>query len=92
MRGKTESGFEFEIDVKKLDDMRIVDMIVEISDGNLLLLTPLVSKILGREQKERLYKHLEEPDGRVPSEKLSDEITEILKAGNEGKNSSSLPE
>lgn len=92
MKGKTKSGFEFEMDVRQMDDMRILDMIIEISNGNILLLSSLATKILGKEQKEKLYRHLEKREGKVSIEKLSNEITEIFNAGNEGKNSSSSPE
>lgn len=92
MKGTTKSGFGFEVDANKLDDMRILDMVVEISEGNILQLSPLAKKILGEEQKEKLYQHLEKTEGKVSVERVSDELTEIFNAGNEGKNSSPSPE
>lgn len=92
MKGITSSGFKFEVDVEKLDDMRVLDMVVEISEGNLLLLSPLAKKILGEDQREELYRHLESKEGRVSVERVSEELTEIFNAGNAGKNSSSSPE
>ena len=46
-------------------------------------LTPFWEK-----NKERLYKHVAEKNGRVPIDKVNSEITEIFKAfGGAGKNS-----
>ena len=92
MKGKTSSGFEFEIDEKKLDDMRLLDMIVDLSNGDVIQLSPIIVKVLGKEQRERLYEHLEKKEGRVSIERASEEITEIFSAGRPGKNSLPSPE
>ena len=92
MKGTTTTGFEFEINEEELDDMRILDMIVEMADGDLAKLSPLVKKVLGEEQRERLYAHLEEKEGRASLARVSDEINEIFEASKAGKNSSSSPE
>ena len=75
-----------------LDDMRILDMIVGMSSGDVTQLSPLTRKILGDDQKERLYRHLEEKEGRASISRVSEEITEIFEACKSGKNSSSSPE
>lgn len=92
MQGKTKSGFEFEMDETVLDDMRILDMIAGISSRDVTQLSPLTRKILGDDQKERLYRHLEETEGRASISRVSEEITEIFEACKSGKNSSSSPE
>ena len=92
VQGKTKSGFEFEMDETVLDDMRILDMIVGMSSGDVTQLSPLTRKILGDDQKERLYRHLEEKEGRASISRVSEEITEIFEACKSGKNSSSSPE
>ena len=92
MQGKTKSGFEFEMDETVLDDMRILDMIAGISSGDVTQLSPLIRKILGDEQRERLYRYLEEKEGRASIGRVSEEITEIFEACKSGKNSSSSPE
>ena len=83
---KTSSGFECEIDEKNLDDMRLLDLVAEVSNGDTTKLPVIISKVLGGE-KEKLYKHIEDEHGRVPVEKASDEITEIFRKINMGKNS-----
>ena len=83
---KTSSGFECEIDEKNLDDMRLLDLVAEVSNGNTTKLSEIINKVLG-DQKEKLYKHIEDEHGRVPVEKASGEITEIFRKISTGKNS-----
>ena len=83
---KTSSGFEYEIDEENLNDMRLLDIIAEISNGDTTKLPLMISMIIG-DQKEKLYKNLEDEKGRVPVQKASDEITEIFQKINTGKNS-----
>lgn len=85
-KGKLDNGFEFEIDEEALDDMRYVELIRSAGDDPVASLE-LAEATLGVEQKERLYKHLENDKGRVPSEAFYDAISEIFeKAGNAVKN------
>ncbi len=83
---KTSSGFECEIDEKNLDDMRLLDLVAEVSEGNTAKLPDIINRVLG-DEKEKLYKHIEDEHGRVPVEKASDEITEIFRKISTGKNS-----
>lgn len=92
MKGKTSSGFEYEIDEKALDDMRILDMVVAISNGDLTQLSPLMTKVLGNDQREKLYEHIEKRYGRASIKAVSDELTEIFSQGKTGKNSLPSPE
>lgn len=79
---KTKSGFEIEVDEKSLDDMELLDMIAELTDGNGLRLPKIISKVCGDEGKKRLYEHCRNEAGRVPTETISTEITEIFEALN----------
>ena len=83
----TKSGFKCLINKEQLNDMELVDKIAEADAGNPLAVSAVIEKILGKEQKSKLYNHLRNEDGRVPIEKVGDEITEIITAlGEEGKN------
>lgn len=87
IKGKTSTGFEFEINENILNDMEILDLVTEISEDNMMALSPLINRIIG-DQKKQLYDHVREKDGRVPVDKVSSEIVEIFNAcGNAGKNS-----
>ena len=86
MKGNLSTGFEFEIDDERLDDMEIVEVMAEI-DGNPLLLPKLCNMILGEEQKRRLYDHLRTADGRVPIETMTNAVQEIFNSSGDLKNS-----
>ena len=86
MKGKTSTGFEFDIEDERLDDMELVDIMAEI-DENPLLMPKLCKMLLGEEQKKRLYDHLRSEDGRVPIEATTNAIQEILNSPGDLKNS-----
>lgn len=79
--GTTKSGFKFAIDEAVLDNMELVDDLEEIESGNALAISRVCLKVLGKEQRDRLYDHLR-VDGRVPIKAATDEITEIFRLVN----------
>lgn len=85
--GKTKSGFEFDIPKSVIDDMQVLDAIVELESDNPLAISRLCDRILGAEEKKKLYEHVKMEDGRVPISAVSDELGEIFRAfGKPGKN------
>lgn len=85
IKGKTESGFEFEIDEHKVADMRVIDAMVEVEDGGLGGVSRLVKLVMTPTQRSALYAHC--MDGDVVSiEKVTKEIFEILQYNGETKN------
>lgn len=86
LKGKTKSGFSFEIDDKALDDMELLEDLVAV-DNDLSKLPELLNKFLGVEQKKKLYDHVRTKKGNVPIKKVADLFMEILNtAGKETKN------
>ena len=87
LTGKTKSGFEFEIDETVADDMELLEDIAE-ADKDTTHFPGVLTKILGEDQKKRLYDHLRNENGRVPIEATLSEFTEIMNlAGEKTKNS-----
>lgn len=86
MKGITETGFEFDVDVQALDDWEVLDQLSEMSDGNMLFAPKFVKKILGKEQGKALIEHCRDENGRVPTEKVIAEIFDIFGRIKEGKN------
>ena len=85
-KGITASGFEFEIDDAVINDMELIDAIADSMDDNPLAFSKVCAKLLGSEQRKKLYDHVRE-NGRVPLEKISTEITDIFNSfGDTGKN------
>lgn len=87
LRGKTESGFAYEIDEEVMDDYDFLEILCKIDDGDTALTIKMVDMLLGEKQKEELKNHLRTKKGRVSAKKLLAEVMEIFHATKEGKNS-----
>lgn len=77
IKGTTESGFKYIIKASSYNNFELLDTINEI-DENPLLLPKLLQMLLGTEQKKKLYEHVREEDGTVPTTKIEKEIIEIF--------------
>lgn len=86
LKGKTKSGFDFEINEKRLKDWRLLRKIAA-ADENPLLTPELLDAILGQEQSKELENHLEDEDGIVDPELMSEDIASIFAAFSQLKNS-----
>ncbi|NLI64499.1 MAG: hypothetical protein GX367_07195 [Bacteroidales bacterium] len=86
IKGKTKSGFEYEILEENLNNYELVEVLGELEE-NPLLIARVVNLLLGKEQADRLKNHLRTENGTVPTDKMSEEIMEIFNSQNETKNS-----
>lgn len=86
IKGKTTSGFEYQISKARLENYELIEALSEV-DENPLLLPKTVNLLLGKEQAQKLKDHLRDEDGLVSSEKLSSEIMDIFQNQKETKNS-----
>ena len=87
MKGKLKNGFEFDIDEKALDNMELIDAMAEAQDDNPAKFSKSILLLLGKDERDRLYDHIREQDGRVPIQAVSDSFVEIFQAlGDQGKN------
>ena len=86
IKGKTKSGFLYELDKERLNNYELLEAIEELEE-NPLVLSRVVNLLLGKEQTKKLKDHLRTEKGIVPTEKMSEEITEIFQNQGETKNS-----
>ena len=86
MKGITTSGFHFDVEDKRFNDMVLLDLLVDFQQGNGTALPKILDRIFGKEQKAALYEHLADEDGIVPVDKVSQEIMDIFNAKKEAKN------
>jgi len=86
IKGKTKSGFEYEILEENLNNYELVEVLGELEE-NPLLIARVVNLLLGKEQADRLKNHLRTENGTVPTDQMSEEIMEIFNSQNETKNS-----
>lgn len=86
IKGKTKTGFAFELEEAVLDNMELVDALDEMKGDDPLALSAVVRMVLGP-ARGALYEHLRTEDGRVPVNAISQEIMDIFEAlGKPGKN------
>ena len=86
IKGKTRSGFAFELPADAGDNMELLDAIVEATD-NPAYFAKVITLLIGKEQKKALYEHLRGEDGRVRVQAVSDALTDIFGSLANGKNS-----
>lgn len=81
MKGVTDTGFAFEIDSEALNDMEVVEDLVALSKKEDATVLPnILNKLLGAEQKKALYDHCRTESGRVPVDKVEEELAKIFDA------------
>lgn len=97
IKGKTKTGFKFEIDEKVIDDFELIDAIAHADDtsnpaGQMNSISVVCTKLLGA-QRNALFEHVRTEDGRVPISAISNELVDIMSAfGKASKNSTSSQE
>lgn len=79
IQGTTASGFAFEIADEAADDMEILEGLCQIDAGQIGGLMKVIERLLGSEQKARLYAFCE-VDGRVSAKRVIEALREIMEA------------
>ena len=85
-KGKTKSGFEFEVDAGVFDDWEILEKLNEIDNGNSSLMVDVARQVLGQEQLDALKEHVREEHGKVSITAMGEALGEIFEACNTSKN------
>ena len=86
IKGKTETGFEYELSQARLENYELVETLGEVEE-NPLALPKVVNLLLGKEQADNLKNHVRDDEGFVSTEKLTNEIMEVFQSQKETKNS-----
>lgn len=74
----TSTGFKCNIDPDALNDMELFDCICKLQDGDMMQLPKIFGKLLSDEDYERLKDHCRTESGRVPIERISEELNNIF--------------
>lgn len=84
VKGKTESGFEYEVDENKINDYRFITKLAALAkceDGDDMeaaaLMGELVRILLGKTEEKRLLSHVQK-NGVASFDDVSEEFSEIL--------------
>ena len=89
LKGKTTTGFEYEVNDEVLSDMEFIDALSAATTGqDGTQVSIVVQKLFGSgEQRKRLYDHVRKENGIVPAEEVFAVIEEILSGDTETKKS-----
>ncbi len=77
IKGKTKSGFKYEISDENVNDWELFKIMAEI-DENSFLLPKLLKMLLGEEQNRALEEHLRGENGKISIEAMQGAVTEIF--------------
>lgn len=84
---KLSSGLELEISEDVMNDMELVDILAEAGENDPIAVSKICKKIMGTENRKKLYDSVRNDAGRIPVEKISSAVEEIFKSfGDTGKN------
>lgn len=86
LKGKTKSGFVFEIQDERLNNMELLDALAELDAGDSTRISRVLKMLFSSEEKRALYEHLRTPVGTVPIEAVVAELEEIFASGQQAKN------
>lgn len=81
----TALGVRITLHPQAFDDWHIVEMLADMQDGDNTspqLLVRFLRTVLGRDQYERAMKELEDEDGRLPVEKVTEFLTALMEGIN----------
>lgn len=87
IKGVTRSGFPFKLDDEVIDDYELLEDLCEIDGGNDAKVPSILTRLLGKEQKESLKDHVRTDTGRVPTSRMMEELMDIFTNNQQGKNS-----
>lgn len=85
---KTSSGFICNIEQNVFNDYEVLDMLLEVEEGNPLQFARLMKRLLGKEQYSKAKDFIRNEQGIAETEKMYQLLSEIFLAlGEEGKKS-----
>ena len=84
---KLENGLTLEIDDNVLDDMELLDELVAMDEGDWHATSKVLERIVGKEQKKKLYDSVRDENGKVTITKINEVFMKIFeKLGEQAKN------
>ena len=85
-KGKTKSGFEFEVDPGVFDDWELLEKLNAIDKGESNLAVDVANAVLGKEQMDALKEHIKAEKGKVSITDMMGALEEIFEACGSAKN------
>lgn len=86
MKCVTATGFECEVDENVVNDWEFVEILADASEGNVLAAIPAMKTMLSKDGYARLKEHCRDENGKISTERMFIEFTDILAANPKTKN------
>lgn len=88
LTGTTASGFKYEINPEAANDYELLEVLMEVDNGDTLKIVTAVDMMLGKEQTKELKEHVRKVsgNGRVKLDLMMHEFYEILQNHQQTKN------
>lgn len=77
IKGKTKTGFEFELDTKVLDDYEVLELYESVAETGIGAKKLLV-RLIGEEGYNRLKEHCRKKDGTISARRIGYEMIDIF--------------
>ena len=77
VKGKTKTGFEFELDTELIDDYEVLEMYEDIKDTGLGA-RKLLTRLIGEDGYNRLKEHCRKKDGTISAKRIGHEMNDII--------------
>ena len=77
VKGKTKTGFEFELDTELIDDYEVLEMYEDIKETGLGV-RKLLTRLIGEDGYNRLKEHCRKKDGTISAKRIGHEINDIM--------------
>lgn len=81
MKGTTSTGFNYEFDETLFEDLEFIELLAE-ADENGMQFPKFLVRLLGDEQKKKLYDHVRSESGRVSILDVKREVVEMMDTEN----------
>ncbi len=78
-------GYEGDVDENSVNDMEFLDALTDLQEGDPTALSKMCSLLFTKSEKKRFYDACRNESGRAEPEKVSEQITELLKQLNSKK-------
>lgn len=79
LKGKTSTGFEYELEDDALNDWEVLEDLTDIDDGHYGGAVRALRRLLGDNQMKALKEHCRGENGRITQSAMVNELADILK-------------
>ena len=77
VKGKTKTGFEFELDTELIDVYEVLEMYEDIKETGLGV-RKLLTRLIGEDGYNRLKEHCRKKDGTISAKRIGHEMNDIM--------------